>query len=225
MSFILDALKKSESDRLQRDTPGYSHVPDKGNEKSASQWIWIVVVLITINVVVLTIIFLKPEGTPAVADSAVPAETIATTPPVTAAARSEPVAERTIQQPDNRPNQAQVQRELPAAPRPTVQQPATSVRQDPAPAIAQPSEAVAQSDVIQTYATFSDLQVQGVLNLPDLHLDIHVFSELRDDRFVFVNMSKYKEHSNLDEGPEVVEITPEGVVLNHRGMTFLLPRE
>jgi hypothetical protein len=38
-------------------------------------------------------------------------------------------------------------------------------------------------------------------------------------------MSKYKERATLDEGPVVREITPDGVVLEHLGMKFLLPRE
>jgi general secretion pathway protein B len=79
--------------------------------------------------------------------------------------------------------------------------------------------------VTESYATFNDLRVQGILSLPDLHLDIHVFSEQAENRFVFVNMSKYKEGAILDEGPAVAEILPEGVILKHRGMTFLLPRE
>jgi general secretion pathway protein B len=61
--------------------------------------------------------------------------------------------------------------------------------------------------------------------LPDLHLDIHVYSDQPADRFVFINMKKYKENSTLTEGPGVREITPDGVVLEHAGTAFLLPRD
>ena len=67
--------------------------------------------------------------------------------------------------------------------------------------------------------------MQGLLQLPDLHLDIHVYSNIPEDRFVFVNMSKYKERGTLDEGPVVREITPDGVILEYLGTGFLLPRE
>jgi general secretion pathway protein B len=60
--------------------------------------------------------------------------------------------------------------------------------------------------------------------LPELHLDIHVYSEQPAERFVFINMSKYKEDGTLAEGPVVKEIVPEGVVLEHRGTRFLMSR-
>ncbi len=59
----------------------------------------------------------------------------------------------------------------------------------------------------------------------DLHLDIHVFSEVPADRFVFINMNKHREGSATAEGPVVREIRSDGVVLEHQGRVFLLPRE
>ena len=79
--------------------------------------------------------------------------------------------------------------------------------------------------VSESYPTFNDLRAQGVLQIPDMHLDIPVYSSKPEDRFVFVNMSKYKERATLDEGPVVREITPDGVILEYRGTSFLLPRE
>jgi general secretion pathway protein B len=79
--------------------------------------------------------------------------------------------------------------------------------------------------ISQVYATFNELRANGTIMLPDLHLDIHVYSEHPADRFVFVNMSKYREQGKLTEGPVVKEITPEGVILEHLGNGFLLPRE
>ena len=69
------------------------------------------------------------------------------------------------------------------------------------------------------------MRAQGRVSLPDLHVDIHVFSEVASDRFVFINMNKHKEGSQLPEGPLVEEITPDGVVLSMNGTTFLLPRD
>ncbi len=45
------------------------------------------------------------------------------------------------------------------------------------------------------------------------------------ERFVFVNMRKYLEGETLKEGPSVERITAEGVILNQRGLRFLLPRQ
>jgi general secretion pathway protein B len=79
--------------------------------------------------------------------------------------------------------------------------------------------------VSQGLPSFNELRVRGVFQLPDMHLDIHVYSGQPADRFVFVNMSKYKENATLAEGPVLREITPEGIVLEYQGNRFLLPRE
>ena len=69
------------------------------------------------------------------------------------------------------------------------------------------------------------MQANGLVSLPELHVDIHVYSEVAEDRFVFINMNKHKEGSRLADGPLVREITPGGVVLVQNGTTFLLPRD
>ena len=67
--------------------------------------------------------------------------------------------------------------------------------------------------------------VSSGTNLPELHLDIHVNSQQPGERFVFVNMRKYLEGEAIKEGPTVERITAEGVILNQRGLRFLLPRQ
>ena len=61
--------------------------------------------------------------------------------------------------------------------------------------------------------------------LPDLHIDIHVYSENAAERFVFVNMKKYDEGNFLDEGPLIKAITEEGVILEQNDISFLLPNK
>ncbi|NNF60869.1 MAG: general secretion pathway protein GspB [Gammaproteobacteria bacterium] len=71
---------------------------------------------------------------------------------------------------------------------------------------------------------YKELVLSGRARLPDFHLDIHVYAADRSSRFVFVNNRKYKEGDSLDEGGTVERITAAGVVLNHRGYRFeLLP--
>ena len=72
--------------------------------------------------------------------------------------------------------------------------------------------------------TVRDLAAGGT-TLPDLHLDIHVHSPTPAERFVFVNMRKYIEGQSLSEGPTIERITSDGVILNHQGLRFLLPRQ
>ena len=73
--------------------------------------------------------------------------------------------------------------------------------------------------------TIDELRLDGVLQLAELHLDIHVYNDDPVERFVFINMDKHREQSQLDEGPVVREITRDGVVLEYQGQVFLLPRE
>lgn len=205
MSFILDALKKSEAERLRRDTPGFAAVPDSGREKPARHWYWIVAVLVVVNVSVLAFIYMKPEHVNEVAAAEPFAEPAAT---VAASAKQASIA-------------------------PPVQQPALMEQAAPvAAAVAPPRFEAAPATtreqtqaVAESYPTYGDLNAQGALQLGDMHLDIHVYSDKPQDRFVFVNMRKYKEKATLDEGPVVREITPDGVILDYRGTRFLLPRE
>ena len=62
------------------------------------------------------------------------------------------------------------------------------------------------------------------LSLPDLHIDIHVYSEMPNERFVFINMRKYKEGEVLIYGPNIQTITAEGVILNYKNINFLLAK-
>jgi general secretion pathway protein B len=73
--------------------------------------------------------------------------------------------------------------------------------------------------------TADELRANGQVQMPSLHLDIHVYSTKPEERFVFINMVRHREKSRLAEGPVVQEITPEGVILDYSGTRFLLPRE
>lgn len=213
MSFILDALKKSESERQRKGAPGIADVPQGSRTSGRSRWMWILGSLLVINLAVLLVIVKRPDSpvvnaTPKVDvvrnDSAEPA-------PATTQKFSEIVAE--------------AKRDQPAAivtrPEPDPQPPVTTEPPKQSP----PAHTTASARVVDGPPTFSKLRADGALNVPDLHLDIHVFSLTPSDRFVFVNMNRYREGATLDEGPRVVEITPEGVVLEYTGMRFLLPRE
>ena len=186
-------------------------MPGSTPEKPASHWIWIVVVLIGINITVLVVMFVRPDRVQDSVATVPAAETSSEVPEE--ASFSEFVAEaRSNQRPA-----AEVTVD-PLKPAPVAAAPQSMA---PAPAIA----ANKRSVITESFATFNDLRAQGILQLPDMHLDIHVYSSEPDDRFVFVNMSKYKEKATLDEGPVVMEITPDGVILEYRGTGFLLPRE
>jgi len=211
MSFILDALKKTETDRQQQGGTEFTVVPTSPEAPSVPRWLWAVGLLLAINLVVLIGLLIKPgENTP---QQTSPSSESTAALPIAGDLPPSSFEARVATARENPPDE-QLAPVIEAN-----QSTRNFVKPD---LISQDPSTVAASDL---YPTLQEFRVRGATNLPDLHLDIHVFSSNPDDRFVFVNMSKLREGSTLAEGPVVAEITPGGVVLRHEGQTFLLPRE
>ena len=75
-----------------------------------------------------------------------------------------------------------------------------------------------------TLPSAAALQAQGI-SVPALRLELHGYSDRPAERFVFINGHKYREGERLTEGPDVVTIEPNGVVLSQQGQRFLLAPE
>ena len=213
MSFILDALKKSETDRQQQGSAEFSGVPTSRGATSVPRWLWFVGILLAINLTVLIGLLLKPDtvATP----SAVPVLTETGNSPI-AETDSVPSFEEKVAAAQLKPPEQQTRE-------PSVEQPdmETSTFVKPV-LISQDPSAIPAA---QLYPSIQEVRASGTSNLPELHLDIHVYSAEPEDRFVFINMVKLREGSQLKEGPQIVEITPAGVVLEHQGQSFVLPRD
>ena len=188
MSFILDALKKSETDRQQQGSAEFSSVPTDSKKSNPARWLWMLAVLLGINFAVLIGILMRSESTPT--------ETAAATTPDEAASFEEQIAEAI----EDRKKPL-----TPPRPTPTDTAPTTTIQTTNVP-------------------TIDQLRLNGSLQLAELHLDIHVYSEDPAGRFVFINMVKHREQSRIAEGPVVNAITPDGVILSYQGRDFLLPR-
>ncbi|MGB1580499.1 MAG: general secretion pathway protein GspB [Nevskiales bacterium] len=59
--------------------------------------------------------------------------------------------------------------------------------------------------------------------LPKLDMNAHVFSTNPARSFVLINSKRYRIGDYLAEGPELIDILPDGAVLDYRGEVFLLP--
>ena len=94
MSFILDALKKSESERQQQATPGFADVPSASPRPGAPRGLLVLLGILSLAVVALLIALLKSENSPPVAGQAVSTRdpVIATRVAQDAPATSPPVA-------------------------------------------------------------------------------------------------------------------------------------
>jgi general secretion pathway protein B len=255
MSFILDALKKSESERQRQAGPSLADVRVIRRRNERPWWIVGVAGLLVLNLGVLAVVLMRDgDATPA------PVQQTAPTPqPQTYNAPAPPPAQTYQSQAagPNRGYEGQLStdpsvRSLadeaggyeepypsePANPNlagaAAVPQGPPLVRRIEPPAVAPlPAAAVFEARNNANTRVQGDMEVLPSLNdltasgtsLPELHLDIHVHSQNPGERFVFVNMRKYQEGETLKEGPNVERITPEGVILNQRGLRFLLPRQ
>ena len=61
MSFILDALKKSETDRQHQSNAEFTAVPVSPRAPAVPRWLWAVGILLAINLMVLIGLLLRPE--------------------------------------------------------------------------------------------------------------------------------------------------------------------
>lgn len=221
MSFILDALKKSESDRQEQADTEFATVPSSPATPTAPRWLWVLGSLLIINIVVLLSLMLRQDAPPVVSEAA-------PNPVAVGAASAANIAAVDITPSTNTPTtestsfaeQVAVARQNQPARSTPVPQQATTTNITPAVSV----ENLPQS-AAAILPSLAELRANGRLQLPDLHVDIHVYSDVRSERFVFINMNKYKENSSLDEGPVLKEITSDGVILEHNGIAFILPRE
>jgi general secretion pathway protein B len=211
MSFILDALKKSETERQQQGSAEFSTIPSGSPQRATPRWLWVLIALLVVNMIVLLVLVLRPAK-PAVAVT----EPAATAP---ATAQSTPAADRPAASGtsfDERVAAAKASREATPVAAAPARETAPVQRTQPAPS---------SNDTMTVLPSALELRANGELELPDMHVDIHVYSQVPAERFVFINMDKHREGSTLSEGPTVREITVDGVILEYRGRRFMLPRE
>jgi general secretion pathway protein B len=250
MSFILDALKKSESDRQRQSGPSLFEVKVAAPRRRLPVWAVAIAILLLVNFIVLSWMLLRhpaPQravtaagapatpppaaavvSQPAAADAA-PARTAdgataAATAGEAAAARApSPAAGSSLGATSPGPSQPAATAPLAGAGADRASPPAADTASDDAPAI-EPAAAPGSGGT----GTAADLplyqQIVTSDGLPALHLDLHVFADRPEDRFVMVNMHRLGEGDSLPNGVQVEAIRPDGVVMSYRGTRFLLPR-
>lgn len=240
MSFILDALRKSEHERQRQAGPAIAEMPIARPASRLPVALGVIGALLAINLAVLLYFMLRPDVPELQHEEVMPA---AATAPATAAPAPLPSASAVPP--------AQTATELVAAPAARELQPLADVAAPeaamppqyeppaapdpsllPAPPSPQPASTVADLAPPSAASTGRDnvprldtLPAQATAGLPALNLDLHIYASNAAQRAVFINGRRYREGESLPDGVEVLEITPEGAVLSHRGQRFLLPRQ
>jgi general secretion pathway protein B len=237
MSFILDALKKSEIERQRQSQPGLMDTPTAQRRGPLPLWAILLGALLAINVVVLAVMLLRSapsapsppkkntehsavaeDKAPAVADHFSPlGQTPVFAPeiPVTAAN-------------DVSKGTGAVSEVAPLAP-PLGTPHSIAQRSAPRSALHRPDPVLidedAKADNEEVLPSINEINLTGAQALPELHLDVHVYATKAAERFVYINMRKYHEGNSLPEGPVIEHIRRDGVVLNYQGLRFVLPRQ
>jgi general secretion pathway protein B len=219
MSFILDALRKSELERQRQSGPGIVEFPVAREDRRLPVALIAIGFLLAVNLAVVLYFMLRDESAPEPAAATPPpvAQAPAAGTPATAAPaaplpqgalESQLGAQETFEEPP-----AVYYGDMPTlppdAPDPTLLPEAQggnpSVIYDSAPATEAPSSGVPAG-------------------LPELSVDLHVFAADPAKRAVFINGRRYTQGATIAEGPVVEEITREGATLSWRGRRFSLPR-
>jgi len=210
VSFILDALRKSEHERQRGAVPGISNVPYAAPRRETPRWMFALVAALVVALIALGGAWWRSSrvATQAPAIASVPLEVPpapSAPPPETRAARVEPTPV--------------------AAPPPAVaaddpQAPQTDTTAA-VPARAPVAAARDFDSDAPTLPSATALAAEGIA-VPQLRLELHAYSERPAERFVFINGRKYVEGEQLAEGPRVVSIGRTGAVLSQQGRRFLL---
>jgi general secretion pathway protein B len=251
MSFILDALKKSESDRQRQSGPALYEVKVATPRSQLPYWAIGLLVLLGVNLVIVAWALLRRPSQP----QAQAAHTAVTAAPMPAAPAAAPASfappAGSASPPTAPPSAPSNNAQVPAAPAPTqeggvpgstgsaalaasraVQEGTAESGTSPddyAPA-AEPTQAPGfgfhvrrgTGDGVPLYSQVATAPGSGV---PELRLDLHAYAPKPADRFVLINMKRLHEGDSLPEGVKVEAITPDGVILSHKGSRFLLPRD
>lgn len=228
MSFILDALKKSEIERQRQSVPGLMDARFTARRKGLPAWAIALGVLFSINLAVLCIVLWRKSPT------AVPATgAAAQLRPAPAAADSIDTAQPKSDHfspldsaPEFAPEIPVVGADAAASAKPLARRPGVEGRAGETARRADPQlVADAQTDDAEVLPSISEINLTGAQALPELHLDVHVYATKPAERFVYINMRKYHEGGTLPEGPSIERIRRDGVVLSFQGLRFILPRQ
>jgi general secretion pathway protein B len=249
MSFILDALKKSETDRQRQSAPALFEVKVAAPRRRFPVWALALGALLVVNAAVLAWLLMRkpaveapvaaaPASAPATAPMAAPSRTPVGSPggevtvpatvtfQVNVPAGSVPTSTNAIATPADAgvvaPSAAPPLAEDPLLSGAEVPVPPDYDSRDYRPAIT-PEQAGALAAVRRAGGVPSrDEMLARGTQIPDLRMDLHVYDSDPAKRFVFINMRKLREGESLPEGVRVDEITQSGARLSYQGNQFAL---
>lgn len=230
MSYILEALKKADQEREFGAVPGLATPHEVDHPKSRSaRWFWVIAALLSVNVVVVVLLLVnRGAEAPGTAQATPEWRQVVADDPLVQADRQ--VSEDSTSQAPTLGSTALPQDkpvfstgELAASPKPVNSansepslQPGDSVEMRP--------ETVAPANNTSQLQSWYELPQEFRMRLSLPRLDLHVYSEDPQNRFILVNLKKYREGETLESGLLLEEILPEGIVMRYRGERFMVEK-
>jgi general secretion pathway protein B len=222
MSFILDALKKSESERNRQAGPALLEVRVAPRRVRLPLWALIILIALGLNLGVIGYLLLRRQpAAPVPASPQVPtsAPVAATPAPSVLPAPAARVAPAALPDPA-----------LATTPLPAAADSGTGVNPaDFAPALprsaAPTTSSVASPSAAEVMGlpTLNDLNAAGA-NLPELRLSLHVYDNDASRRYVLLNSTRMREGETTPDGIRLERVTETGAVLSWRGRRFTIQR-
>ncbi|WP_417069275.1 general secretion pathway protein GspB [Niveibacterium terrae] len=232
MSYILDALRRAESERANEKVPGLydqAAAPLLPAERSRAQtpWLWLLAGATVVLAAAVAWLALRPShSAPATPIAQLPAPAQATAPaPVPGPAPATPPApghaptEQPLYRPAGAP--AVISTAPTASPAQLAARPASPA---PAPSAA-PAVAVAPARAgEERVPALAELPDEVRRALPALHFDGAVYSDKPANRILMVNGQLLHEGEAITPELSIERINPKGAVLSFRGHRFELTR-
>jgi len=220
MSIILDALRKSETERQRSETPGLADTRFIASPGRRSFWVPIIAIVLLANLLFMGVWWYQSSSSNPVPQIALPQQTTREEPlPLPVETQAPVIQTSTVRSLDQ-----EVAPARPTAANRTEEQPpilAAPVKtSEPFQQATEP-----ENTSVDHLPSLTQLTLSGDIVLPLLNIDLHVFSSNPTSRMVFINGDQYREGEQLEQGPQLSEITPLGVVLEYQGFRFELNKE
>lgn len=231
MSYILEALKKSEQERQIGHVPDLSMVQESAHRATPRWPRWLLAALL-LNAVILVILAwrvwetrMSSAQTPAmpaptataVAPRPTEDEPAIATPPIpakTGTASAEPALPE--------PVSVDIPESLSSAPPQESEwsaQPPPQLGPD-----LEPLPTPGSADLSIGVPRWEDLPAAERAQLPVPRIDVHVFAQEPERRFVLIDLRKYLEGEALENGAVIEAILADGIVLSYQGQQYRVDR-
>jgi general secretion pathway protein B len=248
MSYILEALTKAERERKRGQIPVLDGLePPTHPSAPRNPWLWVALFAVVFNAVLAGLLVYSSVGDnnarkeettmaaqPVIEATAAPRAETPTAPPAPALAESAaplppapvvPATEPVLHKAEPVP----VQSALPLMTDAELQQQARDLAMEqkgeaaaietPA-AIEEETPAVTAPPPLEMIPLITEMPVDLQQALHALRVDVHVYADAPANRFVMINLRKYREGDRVNDDLYLERITREGMVLIWRGQRF-----